>query len=1130
MEGLFSVVDLEAGLSSTRSGYRLSRLEIYNWGTFDSRVWSLDVRGDNALLTGDIGSGKSTIVDAITTLLLPAHRISYNKAAGAGTRERDLRSYVLGHYKSERNETTGTSRPVALRDPSSFSVILGVFANQGLHSEVSIAQVFWLKDATAGQPHRFFVTADEALTIKDDFTDFGSDMNGLRKKLRQRGVRIFDHFPEYGKDFHRRLGIESDQAMELFHQTVSMKSVGNLNDFVRSHMLEPFDSQSWIDRLIDHFEDLTRAHDAVRKAKEQLALLEPLLADCDDYDQLSAKATKLSDERASLPYFFAARRAELLEDQINEFGHLLDAAAQTRAELRQELELLRERHGTLIIERAGHGGDRLGDIERQLGVEDEVCTARHRRFSHFNELLAATALELVSSAEQLPARQRQIDTETRHRNDRLADLQNQRRELVIPRNDLSRELAAIRAELSSLVDRPSNIPKKNLDLREWLCAELKLSQPEIPFVGELIGVRTDSARWEGAAERLLHNFGLSMLVPEQRYEAVSDWINANHLNARVVYYRVPERISGATPAHPVGNLLVHKLEIKDCGFFPWLERELGRRADLECVESMAAFRRAPKAITTTGQIKGSGNRHEKNDLRRIDDRSSYVLGWSNVAKLKALHVEADRTAARLDTVASSDGKLGEQIDVLAGQVKSLNRLSEFTDAKEIDWHWSVNRIAELTAEKQRIEASSSELERLAAQLATTVDHIANAVDAQEQVAKAIGAHEKGLKDAQEQRNEMDFWLNDSDLANASKHFAAVSKRLADEQCRVPTDCDRLQRDTHSAITGVIESHNKRQSGLGQRIVSRMGTFRQQYPLATAELDNSLQSIAEYRTLHKSLVKDDLPRFEREFKSYLKVNTIRDIAGFNSQLNKQSTLIKERISKINDSLRSIDYNPGRYIRVETSRTVNTEIRDFMTELRACTENSQSEDDSEQYSEYKFEQVRSIIVRFKGREGQTEADRAWTKRVTDVRNWFMFSASERWQEDDSEHENYTDSGGKSGGQKEKLAYTILAASLAYQFKLDFGAKTSKTFRFVVIDEAFGRGSDESTRFALQLFARLGLQLLIVTPLQKIHIIEPYVASVGFVDNQSGNHSRLQTLTIEEYREQQRKRVSEQLITLR
>ena len=146
-----------------------------------------------------------------------------------------------------------------------------------------------------------------------------------------------------------------------------------------------------------------------------------------------------------------------------------------------------------------------------------------------------------------------------------------------------------------------------------------------------------------------------------------------------------------------------------------------------------------------------------------------------------------------------------------------------------------------------------------------------------------------------------------------------------------------------------------------------------------------------------------------------------------------------------------------------------------------------------------------------------DRRWTAKVTDVRNWFLFAASERWREDDSEHEHYSDSGGKSGGQKEKLAYTILAASLAYQFGLEWGAVRSRSFRFVVIDEAFGRGSDESAQYGLRLFEQLNLQLLIVTPLQKIHIIEPFVASVGFVHNEGGRDSRLRCLSIEEYRAQ-------------
>ena len=58
--------------------------------------------------------------------------------------------------------------------------------------------------------------------------------------------------------------------MDLFHQTVSMKSVGNLTDFVREHMLEPFDSADTVRALVDHFENLTAAHNAVLKARRML--------------------------------------------------------------------------------------------------------------------------------------------------------------------------------------------------------------------------------------------------------------------------------------------------------------------------------------------------------------------------------------------------------------------------------------------------------------------------------------------------------------------------------------------------------------------------------------------------------------------------------------------------------------------------------------------------------------------------------------------------------------------------------------------------------------------------------------------------------------------------------------------
>jgi uncharacterized protein YPO0396 len=294
----------------------------------------------------------------------------------------------------------------------------------------------------------------------------------------------------------------------------------------------------------------------------------------------------------------------------------------------------------------------------------------------------------------------------------------------------------------------------------------------------------------------------------------------------------------------------------------------------------------------------------------------------------------------------------------------------------------------------------------------------------------------------------------------------------------------------------------------------MSEFLRRWPEMRADLDADVDARGDFVALSERLATDDLPRFESEFKEQLNRNAIQELAGFNNWLHRQAGAIDERVARINEALGAVPFNPGRYIRLEKEPTTNADVAAFRADLRNLTSDSLVLD-GDAYSEQRFGEVARIIERFRGRDGYADSDRAWTRRVTDVRNWFAFSASERDAETHEEWEHYSDSDGKSGGQKEKLAYTILAASLAYQFGLEWGAVRSRDFRFAVIDEAFGRGSDASTRYALQLFAKLGLQLLIVTPLQKVHVIEPYVRAIGFVDNPDGRASRLYTLTIEEYR---------------
>jgi uncharacterized protein YPO0396 len=657
-----------------------------------------------------------------------------------------------------------------------------------------------------------------------------------------------------------------------------------------------------------------------------------------------------------------------------------------------------------------------------------------------------------------------------------------------------------------------------LDLREAICRANGLAEEALPFAGELIQVRPEARDWEGAIERLIHSFGLSILVADSDYARVAEWVDRTHLGERLLYFRVRDhRAADHAALHPVS--LVRRIALKpDCGFYGWMEAELARRFDYACCGTLDQFRRERQAITRSGQIKAGNERHEKDDRHRIDDRSRFVLGWSNEDKIAALEKQSRDMGQRMRAVAGRIADLENRRRELQARLGTLQKLGMFNSFRDLDWRPLAAEIQRLDRERRQLEEESdvlrtlqSQLSELEAAAAKTENDLADnqagqarAEERQEQARMQLADCENVLAGISQETRSRDF-----------SGIEAMREEAFAGQVLTVESCDNRERDMRDWLQAKIDAEDQKIRRLAERIVKAMEAYANLYPLDTQEADASVAAAGEYRTMLGRLASDDLPRFEARFKDLLNENTIREVANFQSQLNRERQTLRERIDSINQSLHEIDYNPGRYIVLEAEQTADAEIRDFQQDLRACTEGSLTGSEEQAYSEAKFLQVRRIIERFRGRDGTTELDRRWTNKVTDMRNWFTFSASERWREDDREHEHYTDSGGKSGGQKEKLAYTVLAASLAYQFGPDAGATSTRSFRFVVIDEAFGRGSDESARYGLELFRRLDLQLLVVTPLQKIHIIEPFVANVGFVHNEDGRLSMLRNLSIEEYR---------------
>lgn len=1113
------------------AGFRLTRLEVLNWGTFDKRVWTLALDGRNGLLTGDIGSGKSTLVDAITTLLVPAHRVAYNKAAGADARERSLRSYVLGHYKSERHEASGQAKPVALRNASDYAVILGVFHNAGYDQTVTLAQVFWMKDSL-GQPERFYAVANKALSITADFSDFGTTVAALRTRLRKNSVTMFESFPPYSAHFRRHFGGMGEQALELFHQTVSMKSVGNLTDFVRHHMLEPFDVAPRIAGLLAHFDDLSRAHAAVLKAKEQVNLLTPLVADCDQHAAWVEQATTWRQCREALKPWFAGRKRALLDQRLDNLGVQL-ASETAKVERLEALQRdLRSKESELRLSIAQRGGDRLAQLDAEIQRQQTELNRRQKNAQRYDQLRRRLGLLQVANREELQTQQQGCAQRRLADSERDADVQNTLTELGVEMIQEQQACKHLQDEIQSLRARRSNMGAQHIALRAALCGALGLREDSIPFAGELLQVHDEERDWEGAAERLLHSFALSLLVPDVHYARVAQWVDDTHLKGRLVYFRV--RINARHDRPPVPALPAHALARKiatkpDSPFYAWLENEVARRFDHACCTTPEQFRAEPRAITRAGHIKTHGERHEKDDRHRLDDRSRYVLGWSNAAKLAVLEGKVRVSETRLGTLGQKIADLHQERRDIRERLENLSKLEEFQDFADLDWQANAREVARLRDERAALEAASDVLAALNRQL-SDLEAERDKVEQQrlEQRDKRAKTEQK-ISDIQTQRRDAEALM-----AKAPPGFTELTERLESLQQTLQTtetseggdakrwtsitveSCDAREREMRERLETTIDNTDKRATRLQAKIIDAMRSFSHCFPVETQEFDVSVGSAGEYRSLLQRLVADDLPRFEADFKRSLNENTVREMANFSTQLNKERETIKERIERINQSLTQIDYNPGRFIALALQPTPDAEVRDFQTELRTCLDDSLGgESHNGPYAEAKFLQVKHIIERLRGREGQTEQDRRWTTKVTDVRNWFVFAASERWREDQREHEHYSDAGGKSGGQKEKLAYTILAASLAYQFGLAWGETRSKSFRFVVIDEAFGRGSDESAQYGLQLFEKLNLQLLIVTPLQKIHIIEPFVSSVGFVHNAEGRDSRLRNLSIEAYR---------------
>lgn len=1092
--------------SPTAPGFRLQRLEVRNWGTFDERVHILDPGGATALLVGENGTGKSTLVDALLTLMVPRAKRSYNVSAGSiKKRERDEKSYVLGAYASESSSEEARAQTKYLRKPGGPpTILLACFENAATAECVSIAQLLWVQEE---EVKKLFVISRRARSITSDFSGL-QDSRTWKKALRLRGFEVDDTFSDYAEKIVRYLRMESITTLTLFNQTVAIKEITHVSTFIREHMLERLDTRDLMDRLEQHYEDLTRCWDAILRARNQLELLQPIAEKSLAIDDFDAKLKRLQAFREILPACFAIKLKVLLETEMSSLQAVMDRCDREIEALGTALDQMRK--DEFSIQQALENdevGQQLRKVEDDLTLAAQEEGRRRELARQYHSAISELGIveEVVNEQVFLQHRawaEREHEAQTEQINAAAAT--------IAAATQLGEQLATkvneVNRELRSLRERPDLIPDFNRQLRDYIAKGAGVSPSDLPFAGELMDVRERySAEWRGALERLLRGFGLSILVPDRLYSRVNRFINDNDLQRRVAYHHVPQYVSQSSRGSDQGRV-IEKLILKTAHpLSQWIEAEVRSQFNHRCCETVEEFERVSGfAITKQGLIRSGGTRHIKDDTRNIHDPRHFILGWRNQEKIRSLEAELGRLMSEVQQRERERSEAQGQQQRAQRRGRFCSQLAGFRSFLDIDWRSTAKHRAELQLRKEELERSSDKVQELRQQLEALKKQIAAAENEKTQLAKEKGSNDNQYGQCQLRHAScMDTLagVRESEIDEFKDRFQELT---AGKELTV-RNAEHSQFLADKAVGDEILETNRRREGEAKAATRLMERYLGQFAEAKADLAAEEKYLPEFLKLRDSIAADDLPRHEERFKDLMSHDVLAHVASFQDRLETHCEEIEAKINHLNDALRSIEYTARTYIRIRAAQTNDNDVREFRHRLKSCLEFGLNADAAAR--EAAFRRITELITRFREKPD-------WASKVTDTRMWLLFAVEELRREDDSQENYYSDTGGKSGGQKAKLAFTILASAIAYQYGIAHSRSNPESFRFVVIDEMFARSDETNARYALQLFATFHLQLLIVCPLDaRARVVEPFVSSYHLTLNPTTEESCVRTITVEE-----------------
>jgi uncharacterized protein YPO0396 len=1103
-----------------REQFRMARLQVYNWGTF-SGLHDIPVSERGFLIVGRSGAGKSTLLDALSALLVPPKWVDFNAAAREADRagrDRNLVSYVRGAWTAQTDATSGQAAVQYLRPGSQWSAIALHYAN-GAGQQVVLVQLFWVRGNTNSEVKRYFLVLERPFDLRElaDFGDTNFDVRKLKQQLPDAFAR--DDFRPYCERFCRLLGIENDTALRLLHKTQSAKNVGDLNAFLRDFMLDKPETFDVAARLVGEFGELNAAHLAVATAREQVQMLAPARARHQQMQALALQRNGLSELVAGMHSYRERLRMDLLTEHV---AALRIEIAGLEGNVQRHQGLLENRAAALRDldqQRRAAGGEQIEHYENELRMLEEQRGERMRKRKHAVEATKALGWDFPASpqgfAELLATARQEVD-------DWRNDDRQQDAMLALDRTltEVRQQSTAIGQEVASLRRQPSNIPAPMLELRRQIAQAIGVAEAALPFVGELLEVKADEAPWRGAIERVLHGFALALLVDEAHYAALSGHVNDVNLGRKLIYYRTMR--GEAAPLRPLqANSLVLKVQVKDGPFADWLQGELRQRFDYDCVDSLRAFRAArERALTREGQVKHSRTRHEKDDRSSVDNRQHWVLGFDNREKLALYEQEANQLRAREEELVSQLRALRQQRQAQGARLLQCQTLVNL-QWQEVDVLPLVDRIAAVERQLRGIRDGNAALQSIDERLRQQQELVQEARKKLEDETVTLRTREAQC-DGQEAQ--LAALRSDPAIVPLTPHqqTGLAERYTAWNTALQLKDVDNADRAVGKALQEDIRTIDAELAQGEKYVEAQFAAFISRWKADADGLDPHIAAAPDFFRKLARLETDGLPAHEQRFFELLQNQSHQNLAALSSYLNDARKAILARMDLVNDSLRQVPFNVSEnlrtYLHIQPRDRQLPEVRQFKQDIVSALSHAWVED--REFAEARFIELRRLVDKLASQEPE---HRRWRDAVLDVRQHVEFIGHE-YDEDGQEIQVHQSGAGLSGGQRQKLATTVLAAALRYQLG---GSDTGvPLYASVVLDEAFDKADNEFTALAMNIFTNFGFQMIVATPLKSVMTLEPFIGGACFVDIRERKTSSV--LLIEYDDERQRLKLPEQVHT--